>query len=376
MPASYGLLNTANTLGASLSQLADSHLSVGIAALKGSSQPNASALNDSAAPIPALSKVMQGMVNANQLDTAQSDAAAQNTQATDQHLPHHTDPVISIMAKNDLSVTARQNVQLNAGETLNVLNAADSQYTTGGVFRIHSGQAIGLTAGGLKQNQTAGLQLIAAQGDTTIQAHNDTISLKAKNNLDIKSAQASIDFAAATDITLRTAGGASIKIASGNITVQCPGKILVQAGQKAFTGGMSLNYPLAALPNEKFINKQSIRFCFEGSDELVGDMALVDKPYQIVDVGGAVHAAGKIPKDGRLPRIMTNSNKALDIEIGQNKWQRSVTEISQSGDSEFVGDNISVEHDPYIVKLKREQNEALLNKEQLLKLIGDIQGEA
>jgi uncharacterized protein (DUF2345 family) len=143
-----------------------------------------------------------------------------------------------------LSLTARQDVQFNAGETLNVLNAADSQHTTGGVFRIHSGQAIGLTAGGLKQNATAGMQLITAQGDTTIQAHNDIISLKAKNNLDMKSAQASIDFAAATEITLRTAGGASIKIAGGNITVMCPGKILVQAGQKSFTGGTSMSWPL------------------------------------------------------------------------------------------------------------------------------------
>jgi uncharacterized protein (DUF2345 family) len=260
VPAGYGLLNSANTLGATLSQLADSHLSVAIAALKGSSKANASYLNDQAAPIPALGKVMQGMVDGSEVDAAYGDAAAQNTQPTDQHLPHHTDPVISVIAKNDLSLTARQSVQLNAGETLNVLNAADSQHTTGGVFRIHSGQAIGLTAGGLKQNATAGMQLITAQGDTTIQAHNDIISLKAKNNLDMKSAQASIDFAAATEITLRTAGGASIKIGGGNITVQCPGKILVQAGQKSFTGGTSLSNTLPLMPQGDLVIKKDYPF--------------------------------------------------------------------------------------------------------------------
>ncbi len=376
LPASYGLLHTANKLGASLSQLADSHLSVGIAALKGSSNANASSLNDSAAPIPALSKVMQGMVNANQLDAAQDDASTQNTQPSDQHLPHHTDPIISLIAKNDLSLTARQNIQFNTGETLNLLNAADSQHSTGGTWRIHSGQAIGLTAGGMQKNATAGLQLIAAQGDTTLQAHSDSISLKAKDNLDIKSAQDSIDFAAATDITLRTAGGASIKIAGGNITVQCPGKILVQAGQKSFTGGTSMSYPLATLPTAEWINKQSVRFCFAGSDELVDDMALVDKAYRIVDAEGAVLAAGNIPKDGRLPRIVTDSNKAVNIEIGENKWQRSFSVVSQSRDSEFTNDNVSVEYDPYIARLQKDQNEAFLNKEQLLKLIGNIQGEA
>jgi uncharacterized protein (DUF2345 family) len=95
------------------------------------------------------------------------------------------------------------------------------------------------------------MQLIAAQGDTTIQAQSDIISLKAKNNLDMKSAQASIDFAAATNITLRTAGGASIKIAGGNITVMCPGKILVQAGQKSFTGGTSLSREMNTWPTVK-----------------------------------------------------------------------------------------------------------------------------
>lgn len=249
LPASYGLLNTANSLGASLNQLAESHSGVSIAALKGSRQSKASALNDQAAPIHALGKVMQGMVNASRLEAAQADAAARNTQSTGQRLPHLTDPIISIIAKNDLSITARQSVQFNAGETLNILNAADSQYVTGGVWRIHSGQSISITAGGMKRNEIAGIQLIAAQGDTTIQAHNDSISLKAKNNLDIKSVQASIDFAAAKDITLRTAGGASIRIAEGNITVQCPGKLTVQAGKKSFTGGASMSLSLPQFPN-------------------------------------------------------------------------------------------------------------------------------
>jgi type VI secretion system secreted protein VgrG len=376
IPASYGLLNTADTLGKSLSQLADSHQSVGIAALKGSYKAAASTLNASAAPIPALAKVMQGMVDGKQLDSAQSDAAAQNTQVTDQHLPHHTDPIISIMAKNDMSLTARQSLQLNAGETLNILNAADSQYTTGGLFRIHSGQAIGLTAGGMKRNATAGIQLIAAQGDTTIQAHNDSISLKAKANLDIKSAHANIDLAAATSITLRTAGGAGITITGGNITAACPGKLTVQAGQHEMAGGTSLNYALVTLPDAKWMNKQSVRFCFEGSDELVTDMALVGKPYKIVDADGGVLAAGNISKDGRMPRIMADSNKVLNIEIGQNKWQKSLIEVSSINENELTNDDIPVEYDPYMSLLQKDQNEAILNEDQLVALVGNVQGEA
>ena len=308
LPAGYGLLSTANTLGATLSQLADSHLSVAIAALKGSSVANASALNDNAAPLPALGKVMQGMVNANQFDAAQNDAAAHNTQADDQHLPHHTDPIISVIAKNDLSMTARQSMQFNAGETLNILNAAESQYTTGGVFRIHSGQAIGLTAGGLKQNATAGLQLITAQGDTTIQAHNDIISLKAKNNLDMKSAQASIDFAAATNITLRTAGGACIKIAGGNITVQCPGKILVQAGQKAFTGGTSLNREMQTWPTTKFDEAFVLKWPFD-------DAPVTNRKFQLVDEHGAVIQSGISDNEGKTGLYKSQFINGVSLKI-------------------------------------------------------------
>jgi hypothetical protein len=66
----------------------------------------------------------------------------------------------------------------------------------------------------------------------------------------------------------------------------------------------------------------------------------------------------------------------VNIEIGENKWQRSFSVVSQSSDSEFTNDNVSVEYDPYIARLQKDQNEAFLNKEQLLKLIGNIQGEA
>ncbi|MDR3391952.1 MAG: type VI secretion system Vgr family protein [Sulfuriferula sp.] len=326
VPASYGLLNTANTLGASLSQLADTHLGVSIAALKGSYKAAASALNESAAPIPALAKVMQGMVDGKQLDSAQSDAAAQNTQVTDQHLPHHTDPIISLIAKNDLSLTARQDMQMHAGETLNLLNADDSQHTTGGVWRIHSGQAIGLTAGGMKRNATAGIQLIAAQGDTTIQAHNDAISLKAKANLDIKSAQTNIDLAAATDITLRTAGGAGITIAGGNITVQCPGKLTVQAGQKSFMGGTSANYALPEMPHGKLYSA-AYQVNGEDSKPLAGTQYMMKLP------NGEVHY-GITDKQGNSRTAYSDSEKPIEFTLldGESWEQEELNSVHHEMD--------------------------------------------
>jgi len=53
-------------------------------------------------------------------------------------------------------------------------------------------------------------------------------------------------------VTLATAGGASITIAGGNITVQCPGTITVHASNKSFTGPTSLSREMNSWPTAKF----------------------------------------------------------------------------------------------------------------------------
>jgi type VI secretion system secreted protein VgrG len=55
--------------------------------------------------------------------------------------------------------------------------------------------------------------------------------VQARDEVNVISANAHIDWAAAKKISLSTAGGANITIEGGNITVQCPGKIKVHAGK-------------------------------------------------------------------------------------------------------------------------------------------------
>ena len=88
-------------------------------------------------------------------------------------------------------------------------------------------------------------------------------------------------------------------------------------------------------------------------------------------------AQGTIPKDGRLPRVMTDQNKTARIEIGKDKWQKY---SAHTASSEPVDDVVSDEtapsaDDPYIGLLK-DANEALLSKRQLTAIVGDVQGEA
>lgn len=90
--------------------------------------------------------------------------------------------------------------------------------------------------------------LIAAQGAIDVEAQADTLTLAAKDQLKLVSANLHVDFAAAKSITLAVAGGASLTIEGGNITFACPGTITVHAGMKTFAGPTQMSYPLPMMP--------------------------------------------------------------------------------------------------------------------------------
>jgi uncharacterized protein (DUF2345 family) len=144
---------------------------------------------------------------------------------------------------------AGQDIQLANGETVSVTSGGDSQFISGGQMRVHSGQAIGVLAGAVNAGEgNVGLQLIAAKDAIDYQAQADQIKVQARDEINVISANAHIDWAAAKSISLSTAGGANITITGGNITVQCPGKILVRAGMKKFSSPDRMNYPMPGLP--------------------------------------------------------------------------------------------------------------------------------
>jgi uncharacterized protein (DUF2345 family) len=129
------------------------------------------------------------------------------------------------------------------------MSGLDTQFVTGGQMRVHSGQAIGVLGGAVKAGEGGlGLQMLAAKEAIDVQAQGDELRVQARDEVNVISANAHIDWAAAKRISLSTAGGANITIEGGNITVQCPGKIAVHAGMKSFAGPAQLSYPLPALP--------------------------------------------------------------------------------------------------------------------------------
>jgi uncharacterized protein (DUF2345 family) len=189
------------------------------------------------------------MVSHASLNQAQQHAADKHTTPTANTLPHSTDAIISVSAKAGLGVTAAKHLQLANQETTTLMSGQDSQFITGSQFRLHTGQAIGMLAGAVQAGaNNIGLQLIAAQDNIHLQAQSDAISIQAKNQVNIMSSHAHIDWVAAKSISLSTADGANITIDGGNITMQCPGKVMIHAGKKSFTGPERLSYPLPQMP--------------------------------------------------------------------------------------------------------------------------------
>jgi uncharacterized protein (DUF2345 family) len=117
-------------------------------------------------------------------------------------------------------------------------------------MRMHTGQAIGMLAGAVKAGEGgAGLRMIAAKDAVEMQAQSDVLKVQARDEVSIVSANAHVDWAAAKRISLSTADGANITIEGGNITVQCPGKILIQAAKKSFLSPEQAPFPFPTMPH-------------------------------------------------------------------------------------------------------------------------------
>jgi uncharacterized protein (DUF2345 family) len=228
------MLQQAVALAETFSKAAVTHQTVGLACHLGALKASASVLDEKAPPLKAMSASVSAMV----------DVAGANGK-----LPHFGSPLIAISAKDGFGANAGQSLQLANGETVTVMSGQDAQFVTGGQVRLHTGQAIGVLGGAVKAGEGGvGLQLIAAKEAIDIQAQADELTVQAREEVNVVSANAHIDWAAAKRISLSTTGGANITIEGGNITVQCPGKIVVRAGKKSFSDPAKFSYPLPALP--------------------------------------------------------------------------------------------------------------------------------
>lgn len=225
------------------------HQAVDFAAIIGTIQSNGSLLDHKAAPLGAMLTATSGMVDKNSHEKALSDAHAKNTVVNDCKVPYPCNPKIAISANNAYGMDAGDSLQLCSGETAIFASGSDTQFIIGGKLRTHTRQAIGILGSASKAGDRGrGVDLIASKDAIDISAQDDSICTQARDDIEFVSVNSYADWACAKSIALSTAGGATIKIDGGNITVQCPGKITVHAGKKRLSQPARISYPFPALP--------------------------------------------------------------------------------------------------------------------------------
>jgi type VI secretion system secreted protein VgrG len=308
-------MKQAMLLAQTFSTSALTHQAVALAGQVGSNKVDSSTIDPKAAPVKALYTATAGMLNRNSIDGAKAEAHGKPVEPGDDKLPHSNDSIIAIAAKAGIGVVAGQDLQLANRETTSLMSGQDTQLMTGGQTRIQSGQAIGLLGGVVEAGvSNVGLQFIAAKNSVDLQAQADGFAAQARDQVNVISANAHIDWAAAKSISLSTAGGANITISGGNITVQCPGKITIKAGTKSFVGPERAEYPLPYLP---VANPKDAY-----SNRLDAHDLFVQHPF------GAVTYAAKLPsgrimkgvldEHGRSTQIYASANEEIEILVGHS----------------------------------------------------------
>lgn len=249
------------TLAQAFSRAATVHQTAALADHTGSHRAGASALSRTEPPAAALLTALQGMVDASRFDAAVADAAQRRTAVGDAAVPHVGAPVVQMVGRAGIATVAGQDICWSAGEGIAIASGDSTELLTGGAVRIHTGQSIGLLGGAIQPGTEAagtGLTMVAAGGDLQLQAQAGPLQLAARGDVHIDSRSAHIDWAAAKRIVLQTAAGASVTLEGGNITIECPGKLTVQASQKSFGGPQTYAQARNAMPGPSSYDEEHI----------------------------------------------------------------------------------------------------------------------
>ena len=247
------LVTQLNDLTTALHQAVQQHQAVGLSAHRGAHQPSASVADQHKAPIPALQQTVATTVNTDSLATAQHDAQTQQNATIEAFIPHLGDAVAAIAARGGLLTVTGQHLQLAAGETITLASTRHVNGVFAGAWRVHSGQALSVLAGASgPDHDDTGLRMTAGLGDINVQAQHDSIKLLSREALSVGSITENVDLAAAERIRIATAQGASITIADGNITFECPGTITYYAAMRNMSGPTFLSREMNNWPQTQY----------------------------------------------------------------------------------------------------------------------------
>jgi type VI secretion system secreted protein VgrG len=163
-------------------------------------------------------------------------------------------PDLLISAPGGVGSATPAHSVMSAGATVSLaanqdINLQSQRHTAVAVKAGLSLFTYGKAQNGSKPNAETGMQLHAASGNVSVQAQANTLALTADKSVDVASVTDAITMGAPKHVLL-TAGGSSLRITSGNITLTTSGPSSFKAAMKELTGAgsasASLGMPKAA----------------------------------------------------------------------------------------------------------------------------------
>jgi type VI secretion system secreted protein VgrG len=157
---------------------------------------------------------------------------------------------------------------------------------------------------------SGGIQVVAANGPVSLQAHTDQIELLAEGPITVISVNDQIEIKASQTITLQ-AGQSSITLHNGDITFACPGKFSVKGGKHSFDGGSRNAASFTPLPSGVLsVYSRKLRLTDATSGEPLGNM-----PYFVRLRSGSVYH-GTTNQEGETDIAHSNSSETARAYVG------------------------------------------------------------
>jgi type VI secretion system secreted protein VgrG len=143
-------------------------------------------------------------------------------------------PVMLLGSPAGIALSSQKSVHVAATEQINLVTGASVGIAAKKSLVASVGEKISLFA------QSAGVKLFAGKGKVELQAQSDNLEITADKTLKVVSTSDSVNVSAQKEITL-TAGGATIRIANGNIYIHAPGLVEIKGSNHTFSGPAGAN---------------------------------------------------------------------------------------------------------------------------------------
>ncbi|GAA5172773.1 type VI secretion system Vgr family protein [Viridibacterium curvum] len=237
--------------------------------------------------------------------------------------PAWSEPMIVAESPAGIGTLTPKDAILNAGDTL-TLAAQDIHLAAQGksAWAVKDGIALytyGKQSDAKRPVSDKGLMLHAAKGKLSVQAQSDKADFNADKKVTITSTTKDVLLQGKNDLQL-TAGGASIQISGGNITLTAPGKVSLLASQRNLTSAKSVSPAPVSFTQSNLNLSSGAHYLRYQATTSTGE-PIKGASYVMFGPDGSVLATGKTDAQGRTQQITTDFAQRVHVYLQDDEHQ-------------------------------------------------------